>query len=173
MKSILAGIVFSTCLLQAQTSGKNGVDSPWQALQFLVGDWVGEGGGGPGQGTGDYSFSPDLQGKILVRKNHADYPAANGRPAFSHDDLMIVFKPSESGPLRAIYFDSEGHTIRYGVTVPTANTVVFESEASSPGPRYRLTYALTGKALNGKFEMADAGKTEYKPYLTWTSARRP
>ena len=39
----------------------------WGPVEYLVGDWTGEGGGGPGQGGGSFSFRPDLQGKILVR----------------------------------------------------------------------------------------------------------
>jgi len=75
----------------------------WAPLAFLLGVWLGEGGGDPGQGTGWFSFLPDLQGKILVRKNHADYPASADWPAFAHDDLLIVYKDVLGGALRAIY----------------------------------------------------------------------
>jgi hypothetical protein len=64
----------------------------WGPAQFLVGNWTGEGGGQPGQGVGAFSFSPDLQGKILVRKSFAKYPPAEGRPASRHDDLTIVYR---------------------------------------------------------------------------------
>ena len=56
------------------------IGQDWGPAQFLVGNWTGEGGGQPGQGTGAFSFSPELQGKILVRKSFAEYPAANGSP---------------------------------------------------------------------------------------------
>src|SRR5947208_11479479 len=36
-------------------------ESALASLNFLVGDWQGEGGREPGQGTGDFSFQPDLQ----------------------------------------------------------------------------------------------------------------
>ena len=64
----------------------------WGAIQYLVGNWTGEGGGVPGQGVGGFSFQPDLHGKILVRKSRAEYPATKDRPAFEHDDLMIVYR---------------------------------------------------------------------------------
>src|SRR5205823_11916691 len=53
---------------------------PWAAYRFLLGEWIGEGKGGPGQGKGAFSFTTELQGKVLVRRNRADYPAAGGRP---------------------------------------------------------------------------------------------
>ena len=79
---------------------------------------------------------------------------------------MIVYLDSPTTPPRAIYFDTEGHVIRYTLSFPETNRVVFESESGQPGPEYRLTYWLAGAALNGKFEVG--GKT----YMTWTSRKR-
>src|SRR5690349_5925928 len=84
-------------------------------LQFLLGEWIGEGGGGPGEGSGAFAFARELQGKVLVRTNYAEYPASAERPAFRHDDLMIVYTDPPSGRPHAIYFDSEGHVIEYAV----------------------------------------------------------
>ena len=84
----------------------------WGPLQFLVGSWRGEGSGDPGRGSGEFSFATDLQGAVLIRKIFAEYPASGGRPAFRHDDLTVVHRESPSGPLRANYFDDEGHMIR-------------------------------------------------------------
>ena len=133
-------------------------DAAWAPLQFLAGDWTGEGGGGPGQGSGEFSFQFDLQGKVLVRKNVARYPAAQDKPAVTHDDLMVVYL--ESGKVRADYYDSEGHVIRYAVTPSTAgNTAQFLSDAQPSSPRYRLTYSSTGKdSLAIRFEIAPPGK---------------
>src|SRR6266849_4941025 len=104
---------------------------PWSSLRFLIGEWVGEGGGGPGQGTGVFSFQPDLDGKILVRKNHSEYPATKDRPAFSHDDLMIVYPETAGAPLRAVYFDTEGHVIQYAIGGSAdGSSVRFLSDAS-------------------------------------------
>jgi len=95
-------------------------NSSWDAWQFLIGEWVSEGGGAPGQATGGFSFNLDLQGRILVRKNHADYPATKDRPAFSHDDLMIVYPESEGKPARAIYFDSDRRASFFALSSPSA-----------------------------------------------------
>ena len=142
-------------------------DTPWKKLDFLLGKWVAvasEKDTPHGAGSGDFSFDPELDRKIIIRRNHAQYDSG-----VKHDDLMIIFLDSPNDP-RAIYFDSEGHVIRYRLSFPAQNKAVFDSEAGLPGPRYRLTYALNGAALDGKFEIAPPN-AEYKTYLSWTSKR--
>jgi hypothetical protein len=149
--------------------------SGWGALEFLLGEWVGEGEGQPGRGEGEFSFQLDLQKHILVRKNFALYPAAKGRPAFRHDDLMIVYREPESAPPEAIYFDSEGHVIHYTVAVSSdKKTFTFVSEEWPGSPRYRLTYLKTGSdTLTIKFEIAPAGKPDsFSTYIEAKAKRK-
>jgi hypothetical protein len=47
----------------------------WKDFDFLVGEWTWVGGGQPGQGKGVSTFRPELDGTVLVRKTHLDYPA--------------------------------------------------------------------------------------------------
>jgi hypothetical protein len=127
----------------------------WGPLQFLLGTWTTDqpSTGARALGTGSFSFSPDLQGKVLVRKSFAEYPPENGKPAYRHDDLMIVYRDGDSH-LRAMYFDNEDHVIEYSVQ-PSAHGVVFESQGSSVASRYRLTYTATGADhAKLKFEIA-------------------
>jgi hypothetical protein len=136
----------------------------WGPAQFLVGQWTGGGTGQPGNGSGAFSFAADLAGHVLVRKSFADYPAAGGKPAFRHDDLMIVYRDEASHGLQAIYFDGEGHVIRYSVA-PAGPGVVFLSDGAADQARYRLTYTPTGKdSLKIKFEIAAPGK-EFAMYI--------
>ena len=86
--------------LNARLAGK---PAGWGPVEYLLGDWTGEGGGAPGQGSGSFSFKPDLQGKILARKNHAEYPAAKDHAAFVHDDLMVVYRDTPEAAPHAIY----------------------------------------------------------------------
>jgi hypothetical protein len=146
----------------------------WGAAQYLIGDWIGEGGGAPGQGGGSFSFKPDVQGKILVRKNRAEYPASKDRAAFVHEDLMIVYRDTPEASPRAIYFDSEGHTIQYEVQAPPdGHAVVFVSAAEPSAPRYRLTYTRVDQDhLKIKFEIAPAGHPEQFASYIEASARR-
>lgn len=147
----------------------------WGALRSLIGNWKGEGGGAPGQGGGGFSFQTELNGKILVRKSWADYPAAKDRPAYRHDDLLIVFRePDEhsEGALKAVYFDSEGHVIRYGVTM-FGDRIVFATDPDQPGPHYRFTYEQDNNdTLRMKFEVAPPGR-DFSTYLQGEAKRTP
>src|SRR5262249_50045762 len=88
----------------------------WAAYKLVAGEWKAEGGGAPGQGAGGFSFAPDLQERVLVRHASTDYLASANNPASKHDDLMIVYREQGAPSDRAIYFDNEGHVIRYAVT---------------------------------------------------------
>lgn len=144
----------------------------WDSYRFLLGEWVGEGGGDPGQGVGGFTFSLDLQNTILVRKNFADYPATKDRPAFSHNDLMVVYKEGET--TRAIYFDNEQHVINYTVTFSQDSTsVVFLSDVIASAPRFRLTNTKTGNdSMSITFEFAPPGKPEAFTRYIDANARR-
>ncbi|MFL6259177.1 MAG: hypothetical protein ACJ76Y_05640 [Thermoanaerobaculia bacterium] len=143
---------------------------PYSALRFLMGEWVAD--GPAAAGSGHFEFTPDVQGNVLVRRNHAEYPAANGRPAANHDDLMVIYR---EGGTRAVYFDNEGHVIRYAVETGAADTVTFVSEAATRAPRFRLSYKkLPDGRLDGKLEIAPPGKPEeFKTYLEWMAKRKP
>jgi hypothetical protein len=159
-------LLLAASLVFAQPPPKAG--DRWAPLAFLIGEWTGEGGGGPGQGTGGFSFLPDQDGKILVRKNRADYPASKDRPAFSHTDLMIVYVEPGEAKLRAIYFDMEDHVIHYTVE-PSIDgySVQFVSD------NFRLTYRKMGPDILAlKFEIAPPGKPgAFTTYIDATARR--
>jgi hypothetical protein len=160
MKSILISFLLLGSIVSAE-------DARFQSIQFLFGKWKGKGGGaGVGEGQGSYSYTPDLNNNVVIRRNFAEYPTGP-----RHDDLMIIYAEGPAtNALRAIYFDSEGHVIRYNLTMPTPTKVVFESDRTQPGPRYRLTHVLEGQELTGRFEVAAPGG-DFKSYLSWTSVR--
>ncbi len=157
--------------VRAQKSPTNSLDD----LRFLIGEWEGAGGGGPGSGNGTFSFAPDLQNRVIVRRNHAEYPATAGRPAARHDDLMVIYLDGGSNQILAIYFDSEGRQISYKV-MPSLDheAVTFLSEPSASQPRYRLSYRkLTDSTVSGKFEIAPPGQPEaFKTYLEWSARKK-
>jgi hypothetical protein len=167
---LCAIVVAFTQLLAAQQAAKP-VD--WSAFQFLAGEWVGEGSGDPGQGTGGFTFAFDLQNTILVRKNYADYPATKDRPAFSHNDLMIVYR--EGDRFRATYFDNEQHVITYTVSfAKDSSAVIFVSDVMPGAPRFRLTNTRKGTdSVKITFEIAPPGQPEtFNRYIDAVARRK-
>ena len=146
-------------------------EKPWSGWEFLLGEWVGEGTGQPGQGTGGFTFSPDLQGQVLVRKNHAVYPALGKRPAFSHDDLMVIYQ--DAGRVRADYYDNENHVIRYTVELAASHdAATFLSEPSPSSPQFCLIYSKKSTdQVALRFEIAPPGKP-FATYIEATARRK-
>jgi hypothetical protein len=137
---------------------------------FLIGEWQASGSGQPGAALGSAIFARALQGRVITRTSFAEYPPSAGKPASRHDDLMIIYA-AEDG-VRADYFDSEGHVIRYKAASPGAGQAVFVSAPGSLEPRFRLIYRLEGNILHGEFATAQPGVPEvFTPYLTWQSSR--
>lgn len=131
----------------------------WEPLRFLAGQWIGKGSGTPGEASSGLTcFSFELGGRILERKNRAEFPPKPGETSgMVHEDLLIVYPQKGDPHFRAVYFDNEGHVIFYSVTVPTAGKAVFESEGTE-GPRFRLVYTVGEKAsLDVEFLVAPPG----------------
>jgi len=147
---------FSTAQAQQPRS------TPWQDFDFLIGEWTWSGGGQPGQAQGTSSFEPGLNGTVLLRKVHLDYPASKNRAAFSHDDLLYVYHDPADDSLRAIFFDNENHVIRYAVSVaPGGDSIQFLSDAAPSGTRARMSYTKAGtNSVTEKFELAPPGKPD-------------
>jgi len=166
---VLSLVTFST--VQAQQPQSN----PWKDFEFLLGEWTWTGGGQPGQATtGTSTFKPDLNGTVLRRTVHLEYPASKERAAFSHDDLLYVYRDPTDSALRAIFFDNENHVIRYAVTVaPTGDSIQFLSDAAPGGTRARMTYTRTGPdSVTEKFELAPPGKPdEFTKYVEFVAKR--
>jgi hypothetical protein len=160
---LLAGVIFAAMFAASAQAQPDA----WKKLEFLTGKWIGSAGEKDtslGAGQGAFSFEPELKGKIIVRRNNASYNSG-----VTHDDLMVIYLEGETP--HAIYWDSEGHVIRYGLSFPAEHNVVFESEAGQPGPKYRLSYWMDGREMKGKFEVGGPGG-EYKTYMSWSSKKQ-
>lgn len=167
MRRLLFPIVFLCGVTAALAQGPGG--DPLSELRFLIGDWVAD--GPASAGIGHFEFTPDVQGKVLIRHNHAEIPAAKPKPAVTHDDIMIIYAEEV---VRATYVDSEGHVIRYMLAPGAPGTATFVSETAQGTPRFRLSYRkLPDGRLGGKFELAPPDKPEdFKTYLEWTAKRK-
>jgi hypothetical protein len=144
------------------------VPAPLAPLRFLLGTW--EAVAGPADATGGFTFALRVQDRVIVRMNYSNTPASAGKPASRHDDLMVIY--DDGGRVKADYFDSEGHVIRY-VAETKPGEVAFLSEVKASEPRYRLTYAQASPTtLLGTFDVAPPGTPDaFAPYLSWTARK--
>jgi len=171
MKARMLLVALFAATLSAQNAPPR--TAPLDSLSFLEGSWNAAAVGSTGaQANGYYVFRRELGDQVLARhsftaacKGPADYNCA-------HADLLFVYSDGAGTPLKAIYFDSEGHTIHYNVSTPDANTALFLSDAALPGPQFRLIYTRKGETLTGKFQMRMPGHNEWNSYLEWSGDRR-
>ena len=173
LKPLRSFLIFTA--LVGSVIGQQTAKSDSHDLEFLLGHWVAEGHGGPRQGTGGFSFGPDLQGTILIRKNYADYPATKDKPGYRHDDLMVIYRDPGIKQLRAAFFDNEGHAISCSARASAdGNAVEFLSDATASSPRHRLSYQKAGRDTLGlKFEIAAPGSPDsFKTYIEASTRRK-
>jgi hypothetical protein len=163
-----AGLIL--CLGLAVLTAGAAPPSQLEPLGFLLGEWEATGGGSPGQGSGRAVFARALMDRTITRTSYAEFPDSSGTSISRHEDLMVIHL-GEGAAIRADYYDSEGNTIRYAVTVPTPNAAVFVSDIIDGAPRFRLVYKLDPHGvLGGTFEVAPPGRPEaFMPYLAWES----
>jgi hypothetical protein len=155
--------------LLSTTAARAALPAPLEPLSFLLGDWeAGDNTGAYGKGAGRCAFSSGLGDRVILRTNHAEYPASATSPAVVHDDLMVIYF-AQDGKVQAHFYDNEGHFIHYVVTFPGPQQALFTGDATANAPRFRLTYKLRPDgAVDGEFAGAPPGQPEvFKPYLAW------
>jgi len=152
MRRAIAILLWLACAAAAQETPR------WEGLEFLLGRWAGAGGGQPGTGAGKFSFEAELNGQVIVRRSFNQL-----EKGARHEDLLVLYADGPNGAKRAMYWDTEGHVIRYRVSTPEVGRVVFESEGEGPG--FRLSYWMAGREMKGKFEVG--GKT----YVEWSAKK--
>lgn len=176
---MIKALIFVTLLcganLYAQTTPTTAsITASWKSLQFLMGTWEAKTQDGSAEAavSGTYTFALDLRNHILAR--HSSNDGYKGPADFDceHGDLLYVYQDAPRQPFKAIYFDNEGHVIHYDVSTPTATTALFLSDASQPGPQFRLMYELKGSTMNGRFQMRAPGQAEFKSYLEWSGVKK-
>jgi hypothetical protein len=139
----------------------------WIAFQFLLGEWVTQGGG-------SLVFQFDLQGHVLLRRGHVEFPALPGQPAFARDNLMVIY-PLPSDGMQAISFDNEGHVLKYSVGMTEdSRMITLVSEPLPSSPRYRTTYIkMDAQTMTIRSEIAPPGQLDdFTIYTEETAARK-
>lgn len=168
---VLAALFLSVTSLHAQAP--DATSNPFQPLAFLQGTWNAKAQGDTGAAaTGWYTFQLELADHVLARHSYTAECKGPSNYDCAHGDLLYIYVDGAGQALKAIYFDSEGHIIHYDVSTPEPGTAVFLSDASIPGPQFRLVYTLKDSILSGKFQMRVPGQTEWRSYLEWTGGRK-
>jgi hypothetical protein len=143
-----------------------------RSVRACAGTWQAKTGeGSAAKAMGSYTFAKELKGHVLAR--HSSVAGCQGPEAFDceHGDLLYVLEKAPGQPLKAIYFDNEGHVIHYTLSTPDAKTVIFLSEPG-PGPRFNLSYHLESAVMSGKFQMQMPGREDWKSYLEWSGGKQ-
>ena len=172
-RSVAIALLYAAGLYAQSSPGQATPDS-WRSLRFLLGTWEAktQGGSAGATSSGTYAFQLELRNHVLAR--HSTIAGCKGAADYDceHSDLLYVFEDAANTPLKAIYFDNEGHTIHYEVSTPAPNQAVFISSATQPGPQFRLIYERTGSTMSGKFQMRMPGQSDFKSYLEWSGAKK-
>jgi len=170
MKSIASFLLLLFALSLYAQSTPTEADQ-WSALSFLEGTWDAKATGNGVAAMGTYTFRLELRDHILAR--HGSLTECKGPSTYDceHGDLLYVYRDAPAQPLKAIYFDNEGHVIHYDVSTPSPASAVFLSDSSQPGPQFRLAYELKGQVMFGKFQIRVPGQQEWKTYLEWSGEK--
>lgn len=172
IRKLLAVSLFLSASLLAQSTAPATSDT-WKSLRFLVGSWEAKTTTANVQGTGIYSFQLDLRDHVLVR--HAVNSSCKAPSDYDceHSDILYIYEDAPGQPLKAIYFDNEGHVIRYSVSTPTATSVVLLSEETKTSPQFRLSYEFKEGVMTGKFQIKPpTSQAEFRTYLEWSGGRK-
>jgi hypothetical protein len=144
-------------LIAQQPAGKD----PWQKWNSLLGKWKADNQGDPAKGEGSFTFAPDLDNSVMIRKNILVFPATLGKPGMKHEDLMVVYPGKTESEFRAEYWDNEAHVIHYSISFSPEGNTIFVSDILPGQPRFRLTYILVDKThLNVRFDIASPASPE-------------
>jgi hypothetical protein len=147
-------VLLMTCAGQATPQLAPGLAD----LSFLIGSWSSGAGtvadtGGTSRGSSVVTI--EANGGALLRRDHTDLYAADGKPSGNFDQIMLIY--GDAGAIHADYSDGD-HVIHYTKAVIVRGTsAVFTTAAPAGAPNFRLSYALSGVVLAVRFEMAPPG----------------
>jgi THAP4-like, heme-binding beta-barrel domain len=173
MHYLLISLVIVSFATTAQPSRP---DSTWQALDYFIGSWSGEGSGQPGKGTYTRSYEWKFGRTFIECKNTSVYPPREGQSTGEiHED--IGFFSYDKGRKRVILrqFHKEGFVNQYVLDSFSGGTEIsFVTEGIENIPAgWRAKERYTIKSSNEfveVFELAPPGGA-FSTYTTVTFHR--
>ncbi len=155
-------LIFPSFLF-GQTSKK---DSIWLPLKPFIGQWVGEGGGGPGTGKYERSYQFILNKNFIEIRNRSEFQPTDKNPKgevhedlgyFSYDKGLKKFK------LRQYHIESFVNEYVLDSISPDKKTMVFvtyEIENIPKGFQAKESYRLLSEnEIEETFSIAEPGKS--------------
>ncbi|HEY1632025.1 MAG TPA: hypothetical protein VGF56_11975 [Rhizomicrobium sp.] len=167
VRGILFGALIAACVAHADTLAPE-----LAPVQFLIGDWTGQGKSeGNTTDRGRSSIKPIVGGHALLRRDHNDVSDAKGKLVESFDQVMTIYP--EGGALKADYLDG-AHVIHYvHADVKDGQSVQFVTATSAQAPTFRLTYTKASPGtLAIKFEMEAPGQNDFHTVAEGTVTRK-
>jgi len=149
--------------------------SPLAPLEYLVGKWhVTYRTGDPGTATGgEEAWSSEAGGAVLARRAWCEFPETPKRPAFRHEDLLVVYADAEAR-LQGVFWDNEGHVhfYRHVQVADAQDGVRMVTDPAMPGPRQALEYRFAPPdRTSAVFSLLLPGAPDFKAYLQWECRR--
>jgi hypothetical protein len=155
MKTSLLMLIAFTGFLNASFSQQNSKLDKWN---WLTGEWKDNVSHTSGQPGNSFTFTFDLDRKILVRKTNSSQSDITGKYTMIHQDLMIIYPDQAGKSDKAIYFDNEGLIINYKITFE-GKSIIFKNYDRGNSPVYRLTYTrIDNETASRKFELSRDGE---------------
>jgi hypothetical protein len=171
VSAALAVALLTSAIPQAQAQS---LRPELSGVGFLVGHWTaptrGEVQDTGGSSLGTTSFTREVGGAVLLRKDHVSLFDKSGAPAGGFDIIMMIYP--EGGTLHADYSDGT-HIIHYvSAAIVPGRAVTFASATSPSSPTFRLTYTLIApKRLGIDFSMAAPGSGDFHPVARGEAVR--
>lgn len=171
--SFFLWIVALSTLSSAGAQSQTGSTEALRKYDLLFGEWISD--GKPEEGSGSFSFAPDLDSRIIMRKNHVSFPATASKAAFTHDDILVIYADQPGKLDRALYIDNEDHVIHYTVTTTEdGKNITFQSVPKTGMPLFRLLYSFSdAQHVEITFQIAQPDSPEaFHTYLAGRAHKR-
>jgi hypothetical protein len=155
MKTRLLLLIVFTGFFNIASSQQNLKFDRWN---WLIGEWKDDHLQQSGYEGTTFSFTFDLDRKIIVRKSTSEIPDITAKHNFIHTDLMIIYLDPSGIAYKAIYFDNEGYIINYKISFE-GRSVVFKNYDRGVSKIYKLTYTqIDNETISRKFELSRDGE---------------